>query len=68
MAIAARARPMVGQANGPRWWVVALIAVRPAYRVKRLAVWPVVDEDGYILGVLMADRVTSLLAGKAAWG
>ncbi|MFD5461423.1 hypothetical protein ACFWIQ_01155 [Kitasatospora sp. NPDC127059] len=30
-------------------------------RIKHLAVWPVVDEDGYILGVLTADRATGLL-------
>lgn len=30
-------------------------------RVKRMAVWPVVDDDGYILGILTADRATVLL-------
>ncbi|WP_354641399.1 hypothetical protein [Kitasatospora camelliae] len=35
-------------------------------RVKHPAVWPVVDEDGYILGVLTADRATGLLAAAAA--
>ncbi|MFD9125109.1 CBS domain-containing protein [Kitasatospora sp. NPDC059571] len=53
--------------RGPfAWPTMGLALAAIAMRVKRLAVWPVVDEDGYILGVLMADRVTSLLAGKAA--
>ncbi|MFD0348229.1 CBS domain-containing protein [Kitasatospora aburaviensis] len=52
--------------RGPfAWPTMGLALAAIAMRIKRLAVWPVVDEDGYILGVLMADRVTSLLAGKA---
>ncbi|MEV7360777.1 CBS domain-containing protein [Kitasatospora sp. NPDC091276] len=48
--------------RGPFAWPglgLALAAI--AMRVKRMAVWPVVDDDGYILGILTADRATVLL-------
>ncbi|MFF2144412.1 CBS domain-containing protein [Kitasatospora sp. NPDC058190] len=49
--------------RGPfAWPTMGLALASLAMRIKHLAVWPVVDEDGYILGVLTADRATSLLA------
>ncbi|MBP0454484.1 CBS domain-containing protein [Kitasatospora sp. RG8] len=49
--------------RGPfAWPTMGLALAAIAMRVKHLAVWPVVDEDGYILGVLTADRATGLLA------
>ncbi|MFC5665895.1 CBS domain-containing protein [Kitasatospora misakiensis] len=49
--------------RGPFTWpTMGLPLAALAMRIKHLAVWPVVDEDGYILGVLTADRATGLLA------
>ncbi|MET8543384.1 CBS domain-containing protein [Kitasatospora sp. NPDC004799] len=49
--------------RGPfAWPTMGLALAALAMRIKHLAVWPVVDEDGYILGVLTADRATGLLA------
>ncbi|GAA1076891.1 hypothetical protein GCM10009663_18140 [Kitasatospora arboriphila] len=39
---------------------LALAAI--TMRIKHLTVWPVVDDDGYTLGVLTSDRATVLLA------
>ncbi|WP_345330435.1 CBS domain-containing protein [Kitasatospora aburaviensis] len=48
--------------RGPfAWPTMGLALAAIAMRIKHLAVWPVVDEDGYILGVLTADRATGLL-------
>ncbi|MFD8695901.1 CBS domain-containing protein [Kitasatospora purpeofusca] len=48
--------------RGPFTWpTMGLALAAIAMRIKHLAVWPVVDEDGYILGVLTADRATGLL-------
>ncbi|MEV7024971.1 CBS domain-containing protein [Kitasatospora sp. NPDC093558] len=48
--------------RGPfAWPTMGLALAAIAMRVKHLTVWPVVDEDGYILGVLTADRATGLL-------
>ncbi|MER5352041.1 CBS domain-containing protein [Kitasatospora sp. NPDC002551] len=53
--------------RGPfAWPTMGLALAAVTMRVKHLVVWPVVDEDGYILGVLRADRVTGLLAVTAA--
>ncbi|MFE4514127.1 CBS domain-containing protein [Kitasatospora sp. NPDC056783] len=49
--------------RGPfAWPTMGLALAAFAMRIKHLAVWPVVDEDGYILGVLTAARATGLLA------
>jgi CBS-domain-containing membrane protein len=49
--------------RGPFTWpTMGLALATIAMRIKRLTVWPVVDEDGYLLGVLTADRATDLLA------
>ncbi|MFE7526194.1 hypothetical protein ACFU7Y_10775 [Kitasatospora sp. NPDC057542] len=49
--------------RGPfAWPTMGLALAALAMRIKHLAVRPVVDEDGYILGVLTADRATGLLA------
>ncbi|GHF56801.1 hypothetical protein GCM10018790_38530 [Kitasatospora xanthocidica] len=49
--------------RGPfAWPTMGLALAAVAMRIKHLAVWPVVDEDGYILGVLTEDRATGLLA------
>lgn len=43
--------------RGPfAWPTLGLALAAIAMRVKRLTVWPVVDEDGYLLGVLVADH------------
>ncbi|MEU9073558.1 CBS domain-containing protein [Kitasatospora sp. NPDC048538] len=48
--------------RGPFTWpTMGLALAAIAMRVKHLSVWPVVDEDGYILGVLTADRATRRL-------
>ncbi|CAN3982078.1 CBS domain-containing protein [Kitasatospora purpeofusca] len=48
--------------RGPfAWPTMGLALAAIAMRIKHLAVWPVVDEDGYILGVLTADRASGLL-------
>ncbi|MGE7434971.1 MULTISPECIES: CBS domain-containing protein [Kitasatospora] len=52
--------------RGPfAWPTMALALAAIAMRIKHLVVWPVVDEDGYILGVLTADRATGLLAAAS---
>ncbi|MEU3493710.1 CBS domain-containing protein [Kitasatospora cineracea] len=49
--------------RGPfAWPTLGLPLAAVAMRVRRLTVWPVVDEDGYPLGVLTADRAAFLLA------
>ncbi|MFB7127643.1 MULTISPECIES: CBS domain-containing protein [Kitasatospora] len=49
--------------RGPfAWPTMGLALAAIAMRIKHLAVWPVVDEDGYILGALTADRAAGLLA------
>ncbi|MFE7188105.1 CBS domain-containing protein [Kitasatospora sp. NPDC057541] len=49
--------------RGPfAWPTMGLALAALAMRIKHSAVRPVVDEDGYILGVLTADRATGLLA------
>ncbi|TYC74334.1 CBS domain-containing protein [Streptomyces sp. CB01881] len=49
--------------RGPfAWPTMGLALAAIAMRIKHLAVWPVVDEDGYLLGVITADRATGLLA------
>ncbi|GAA2090044.1 hypothetical protein GCM10009759_13300 [Kitasatospora saccharophila] len=49
--------------RGPfAWPTLGLALAAVAMRVRRLTVWPVVDEDGYPLGVLTADRTALLLA------
>lgn len=53
--------------RGPfAWPTMGLALAAIVMRIKHLAVWPVVDEDGYILGVLTADRATGLLAAAPA--
>ncbi|MFJ6777393.1 CBS domain-containing protein [Kitasatospora sp. NPDC091257] len=53
--------------RGPfAWPTMGLTLASIAMRIKHLAVWPVVDEDGYILGVLTADRATGLLTAAPA--
>ncbi|MEU8512585.1 CBS domain-containing protein [Kitasatospora sp. NPDC048722] len=48
--------------RGPfAWPTMGLALAAIAMRIKHLEVWPVVDEDGFILGVLTADRATGLL-------
>ncbi|MDH6120356.1 CBS-domain-containing membrane protein [Kitasatospora sp. GAS204A] len=53
--------------RGPFAWPgMGLALARLAMQIKELTVWPVVDEDGYTLGLLTADRVTGLLAVPTA--
>ncbi|WP_329560923.1 CBS domain-containing protein [Kitasatospora sp. NBC_01266] len=53
--------------RGPFAWPgMTLGLARIAMQIKRLAVWPVIDEDGYTVGILTADRVRGLLAAPAA--
>ncbi|MFI6154065.1 CBS domain-containing protein [Kitasatospora sp. NPDC051170] len=48
--------------RGPFTWpTMGLALAALAMRIKHLAVWPVVDEDDHILGVLTADRAAVLL-------
>ncbi len=47
--------------RGPfAWPTMGLALAAIAMRIEHLAVWPVVDEDGHILGVLTAARATGL--------
>ncbi|MCU7821122.1 CBS domain-containing protein [Kitasatospora sp. DSM 101779] len=49
--------------RGPfAWPAMGLALASTAMRIKRLTVWPVVDEDGSILGVLTAGHTAGLLA------
>ncbi|MFE9428309.1 CBS domain-containing protein [Kitasatospora sp. NPDC006697] len=53
--------------RGPFTWPgMGLRLAAVAMRIKHLAVWPVVDEDGYLLGVLTAGRAAALLAAPSA--
>nr|WP_257019107.1 CBS domain-containing protein [Streptomyces sp. TLI_235] len=53
----------VAHQRGPfAWPTLGLALAAIAMRVRRLTVWPVVDEAGYIVGVLTAERATHLLA------
>ncbi|WP_159401238.1 CBS domain-containing protein [Streptomyces sp. NRRL B-24484] len=48
--------------HGPfAWPTMGLALAAIAMRIKHLTVWPVIDDDGYTLGVLTADRATILL-------
>ncbi|MGW7449746.1 CBS domain-containing protein [Kitasatospora sp. NPDC054795] len=48
--------------RGPfAWPTMGLSLAAIAMRVRRLAVWPVVDDDGYLLGVLTANRAAGVL-------
>ncbi|MEV7774574.1 CBS domain-containing protein [Kitasatospora sp. NPDC086791] len=50
--------------RGPFAWPTLNLALALlAMQIKHLTLWPVVDDDGYILGVLTADRAAGLLAG-----
>ncbi|MFI8080054.1 CBS domain-containing protein [Kitasatospora sp. NPDC086009] len=49
--------------RGPFAWPgMALGLAALAMRIKSLAIWPVIDDDGYLLGILTADRVAGLTA------
>ncbi|WP_405018579.1 CBS domain-containing protein [Kitasatospora sp. NBC_00070] len=49
--------------RGPfAWPTMGLASAALAMRTMRLTVWPVVDDDGYLLGVITSDRVGDLLA------
>ncbi|MFE0457706.1 CBS domain-containing protein [Kitasatospora sp. NPDC058965] len=53
--------------RGPfAWPTMGLRLAAIAMRIRHLAVWPVVDDDGYLLGVITADRATGLLAAAPA--
>ncbi|WP_431679739.1 CBS domain-containing protein [Kitasatospora sp. KL5] len=53
--------------RGPfAWPTMGLALAAISMRIRRLVVWPVVDEDGYTLGVLTADRATAVLADAPA--
>ncbi|WP_145905096.1 CBS domain-containing protein [Kitasatospora viridis] len=53
--------------RGPfAWPTMDLSLAATAMRLKHLAVWPVVDDDGFLLGVLTADHAAGLLATTAA--
>ncbi|MFD9127714.1 CBS domain-containing protein [Kitasatospora sp. NPDC059571] len=53
--------------RGPfAWPAMGLALAAVTMRVKHLAVWPVVDEDGFGLGVLTADHAAGLLAAGSA--
>ncbi|KDN84616.1 CBS domain-containing protein [Kitasatospora cheerisanensis] len=57
---------MVHQQGPFTWPGMGLRLAAVAMRIKHLAVWPVVDEDGYLLGVLTAGRAAALLATPSA--
>ncbi|MFJ9946282.1 CBS domain-containing protein [Kitasatospora sp. NPDC091207] len=47
--------------QGPFAWPgMALGLAALAMRIKSLTIWPVIDDDGYLLGILTADRVAGL--------
>ncbi|WP_406201118.1 CBS domain-containing protein [Kitasatospora sp. NBC_01560] len=57
----------VAHQRGPFTWpTMGLALAALTMRIKRLAVWPVVDDDGYVLGVLTCDRATAVLAAAGA--
>ncbi|MEV7783045.1 CBS domain-containing protein [Kitasatospora sp. NPDC088351] len=48
--------------RGPfAWPTMTLSTAAVAMRIKHLTVWPVIDDDGYLLGILTADRVAGLI-------
>ncbi len=56
----------ISHQRGPfAWPTMGLALAAIAMRVKRLTVWPVIDDDGYLLGILTADHVADLLAERA---
>jgi Mg/Co/Ni transporter MgtE len=40
---------------------MALALAAITMRIKHLTVWPVVDDDGYLLGIVTADHVNDLV-------
>ncbi|MEV7175430.1 CBS domain-containing protein [Kitasatospora sp. NPDC093679] len=48
------------------WPTLALPRAAVTMRVRGLDPWPVVDEDGHLLGILTRTRVTALLAAPDA--
>jgi CBS domain-containing protein len=55
-------RDVMGQRGPFAWPSMALAMASFTMRIKRLAVWPVIDDDGYVLGIITAERVDGLLA------
>ncbi|MER5861825.1 CBS domain-containing protein [Kitasatospora sp. NPDC002040] len=49
--------------RGPfAWPALGLALAALAMEIRHLTVWPVTDDDGYLLGVITAARVAALLA------
>ncbi|MER5637907.1 CBS domain-containing protein [Kitasatospora sp. NPDC002227] len=59
-------RTVIGATSHQRgpfaWPTMGLALAAVAMRIRHQTVWPVVDEDGFLLGVLTADRAADLLA------
>lgn len=48
--------------RGPfAWPTMTLVMAALAMQIKHLTVWPVIDDDGYLFGVITSARVTDLL-------
>ncbi|WP_457032085.1 CBS domain-containing protein [Kitasatospora sp. P5_F3] len=58
-------RTLVGATSHQRgpfaWPTMGLAMAALAMQTKQLTVWPVIDDDGYLLGVITSARVTDLL-------
>ncbi|GJF35134.1 hypothetical protein KNE206_78340 [Kitasatospora sp. NE20-6] len=55
------------QQRGPfAWPSMALALAALAMRIKRLVIWPVIDDDGYVLGIITAQHVDGMMAHAPA--
>lgn len=53
--------------RGPfAWPTLGLALAARVMRIRRLTVWPVIDDDGYLLGILTAVRTATVLAATPA--
>lgn len=53
--------------RGPfAWPSMALALAALAMRIKRLVIWPVIDDDGYVLGIITAQNVDGMMAHAPA--
>jgi CBS-domain-containing membrane protein len=55
-------RDVISQRGPFAWPSMALRMAAFTMRIKCLSVWPVIDDDGYVLGIVTAERVDGLLA------
>ncbi|WP_143687082.1 CBS domain-containing protein [Streptomyces sp. TLI_171] len=53
--------------QGPfAWPTLDLLLAARVMRIRRWVVWPVIDDDGYLLGILTATRAAGVIAAPPA--